>query len=340
MMMKKGSLLAALVAGFMLYCGFYVSAGGSQETGTKSENFKLKLGHVASTDEPYHVAAVKFVELVKSGTNGKVDIAIFPNSQLGSSRDLIEGLQMGSVDMTLTTAAVLANFLPKSQVIELPFMFKSRDHVYKVVDGPLADAIYAGAEEKKLKVISTWENGFRNITNNVRSIVTPADMKGIKIRVMENQMYIDMFKALDANPTPMARGEVFSALQQKVVDAQENPMGQIYTSRFYEVQKYLTLSGHTYSPEVLVFSLATWKKIPAAMQETLKKAATEARDYNRKLSAEKDVEFVKKVKEKGMEVTELKPEQVALFQKLMTPVWEKYYKVIGKDLIDKIVNFN
>ncbi|MFA6506265.1 MAG: TRAP transporter substrate-binding protein DctP [Treponemataceae bacterium] len=313
-----------------------VSFGASAQTKVT----KLKLGHVASAEEPYHIASVKFAELVKAGTNGAYEVEIYPNSQLGSSRDLIEGLQMGSVDITLTTAAVLSAFIPKSQVLELPFMFKSRDHVYKVVDGPLANEIYAGAEGKKLKVISTWENGFRNITNNVRPIVTPADMKGIKIRVMEIQMYIDMFKAVGANPTPMARGEVFTALQQKTVDAQENPMGQIYSSRFYEVQKYLTLSGHTYSPEVVVFSLGTWKKIPAKYQEVILKAATEARDFNRKLSAEKDAEFIKLVKEKGMQVTELTPAQVAEFQKLMTPVWEKYYKVIGKELIQKISGAN
>lgn len=302
----------------------------------QAKKYNLKLAHVAPVEEPYAVAALKFAELVKAATDGNVNIEIFPNSVLGSSRDLVEGLQIGTVDATLCTAAVLANFVPKSQVIELPFMFKSREHVYKVVDGPLADKIYEGAESKGLKIVSTWENGFRNITNNLRPIVTPADMKGIKIRVMESQMYIDLFKALGANPTPMARGELFTALQQKTVDAQENPMGQIYTSRFYEVQKYVSLTGHSYSPEVLVFSLATWKKLPKAYQTAIEKAAVEARDFNRKLSAEKDDEFIRLCQEKGMQVTRLSPAQIAEFSKLMGPVWEKYYKVIGKDLIDKI----
>lgn len=329
--------IAALMAGISLVSVVAFAAGGAD---APAKPVTLKLGHVANTNEPYHIAAEKFAELVKAGTNGEVTIAVFPNSQLGSSRDLIEGLQMGSVDITLTTAAVLSNFIPKSQVIELPFMFKSREHVYKVVDGPLAEKIYEGAESKKLKVISTWENGFRNITNNVRPITAPADMKGIKIRVMENQMYIDMFKALDANPTPMARGELFTALQQKTVDAQENPMGQIYSSRFYEVQKFLSLTGHTYSPECVVFSLGTWNKLSKKNQDVILKAAVEARDFNRKLSAEKDAEFIKLVKEKGMTVTELSPAQIAQFQKLMTPVWEKYYPIIGKELIEQIANSN
>ena len=298
--------------------------------------FKLKLGHVAPTDEPYHQAAEKFAELVNKNTGGAVQIQIFPNSLLGGQRELLEGLQLGSVDITLTTAAVLSSFLPKTQVIELPFMFRDREHVYKVVDGPLAKEIYDGDDKKKMKVIDTWENGFRNITNNVRAIEKPEDMKGVKIRVMENKMYIEMFKALGANPTPMARGELFTGLQTKVVDGQENPLGQIYTSRFYEVQKYATLSGHTYSPEVVVFSLATWKKIPAKHQEVILKASAEARQYNRELSAKMDQEFVGKLKEKGMTVTALTAQQIVPFQEKMMPVWDMFADKIGKDLIQKI----
>ena len=231
---------------------------------------------------------------------------------------------------------MLSSFLPKTQVIELPFMFRDREHVYKVVDGPLAKEIYDGDEKKKMKVIDTWENGFRNITNNVRAIEKPEDMKGVKIRVMENKMYIEMFKALGANPTPMARGELFTGLQTKVVDGQENPLGQIYTSRFYEVQKYATLSGHTYSPEVVVFSLATWKKIPAKYQEEILKASAEAKKFNRDLSAKMDKEYVGKLKEKGMTVTALTAQQIVPFQEKMMPVWDLFADKIGKDLIQKI----
>lgn len=324
--MKK-LVISSLLAVSALSLAFPVSA---------EDTIKLKFGHVAPTDEPYHQAAEKFAELVKKNTNGAVEIQIFPNSLLGGQRELLEGLQLGSVDITLTTAAVLSSFLPKTQVIELPFMFRDSEHVYKVVDGPLAKEIYAGDEKKKMKVIDTWENGFRNITNNVRPIVTPDDMKGVKIRVMENKMYIEMFKALGANPTPMARGELFTGLQTKVVDGQENPLGQIYTSRFYEVQKYATLSGHTYSPEAVVFSLASWKKIPAKYQEEILKASAEAKKFNRELSAKMDKEYVGKLEEKGMTVTRLTPQQIAAFQEKMMPVWDLFADKIGKDLIQKI----
>ncbi|MGB9813904.1 MAG: TRAP transporter substrate-binding protein DctP [Thermovenabulum sp.] len=314
------------------------SAQTQSQSANSNAKFVLKLGHVANTNQPYHEAAVKFAEMVKERTNGAVEIQIYPNSQLGGQRDLLEGLQLGTVDIVLTSTAVLSNFIPKCQVLDLPFIFRDREHVYKVVDGPLAEKIYEGAENQGMKVISTWENGFRHITNNVRPIRKPDDLKGIKIRVMENQMYIEMFKALGANPTPMAMGEVFTALQQKTVDAQENPIGQIYASRFYEVQKYLTLTGHTYSPETVVFSLKTWNKLPKEYQDVIIKAAQEARDFNRQRAEEQNQKFLEEMKAKGLQVIELTPEEKAAFQEKMKPVWAKFENVIGKDLIDAIVN--
>ena len=334
--MKRILHLALISLCLLLIVGIPIVAEGQQDA---SKPITLKLGHVAAETEPYHIAAVKFAELVEEQTNGMVKINIFPNSQLGGQRDMVEGLQMGTVDICLTTSAVLANFVPTSQVIELPFIFRNREHVYSVVDGPLAQEIYKGAADKKLKILSTWENGFRNITNNVRPVSTPADMNGIKIRVMENQMYIDMFNALGANPVPIARSELFTALQQGTVDAQENPMGQIYTSRFYEVQDFVTLSGHTYSPEVVVFSLKSWDKIPSEYQSIIQNAAEEARDYCRQMKIEKDKEYIEAVKKEGMQVTELTLDQVAMFQDKMKPVWTKYYDIIGEDLIEKVYSY-
>ncbi|MBE0529440.1 MAG: DctP family TRAP transporter solute-binding subunit [Rhodospirillales bacterium] len=325
--MKKATVLSILVGGALAVV--LPTAGHAQA-------INLKLGHVAPDSQPYAQAAVKFAELVKQYTGGDVQIQIFPNSLLGDQRDLLEGLQLGSVDIALTSSAVLAGFMPKVQVFDLPFMFRDAEHVYKVVDGPLAKEIYAGDEAKKMKVISTWENGFRDISNNKRPIKTPDDMKGIKIRVMENKLYIEMFKALGSEPTPMARGELFTGLQTGTVDAQDNPIGQTYTSRFYEVQKFITLSGHTYSPEPVVFSLATWKKIPANHQAAILKASAEAAKFNRELDAAQQQEYIKKSEEKGMAVTILTPQQKKMFQDKMTPVWDMFADKIGKDLIQKI----
>lgn len=327
--MKKAAVLSILVgAALALILPAMAQAGVIQ----------LKLGHVAPAEESYAKAAVKFAELVKQYTDGNVEVQVFPNSLLGSQRDLLEGVQLGTVDITLTSSAVLSGFLPKTLVFDLPFIFRDAEHVYKVVDGPLAKEIYAGDEQKKMKVIDSWENGFRDISNNKRPIEKPDDMKGIKIRVMENKMYIEMFKALGAQPTPMERGELFTGLQTGTVDAQDNPIGQTYTSRFYEVQKYITLSGHTYSPEPVVFSLATWKKIPANYQEAILKASAEARKYNRELNASLQQGYIEKCKAKGMVVTILSPQQKKMFQEKMMPVWDMFADKIGKDLILKIQN--
>lgn len=325
--MKKASVLSILVGGAL---------GLALALPAQADVMKLKLGHVAPEAQPYAKAAVKFAELVKQYTNGNVEVQIFPNSLLGDQRDLLEGLQLGSIDIALTSSAVLASFMPKVQVFDLPFMFRDAEHVYKVVDGPLAKEIYAGDEAKKMKVIATWENGFRDISNNKHAVKTPDDMKGIKIRVMENKLYIEMFKALGAEPTPMARGELFTALQTGIVDAQDNPIGQTYTSRFYEVQKHITLSGHTYSPEPMVFSLATWNKIPAKEQAAVLKASAEAAKYNRDLDESLQQDYIKKSEEKGMAVTILTAQQKKMFQDKMKPVWDMFSAKIGKDLIQKI----
>ncbi len=325
--MKKATLLNILV-GSALSLALAATA--------QADTISLKLGHVAPEAQPYAKAAVKFAELVKEYTGGNVEVQIFPNSLLGDQRDLLEGLQLGSVDIALTSSAVLSGFMPRVQVFDLPFMFRDAQHVYKVVDGPLAKEIYAGDEAKKLKVIATWENGFRDISNNKHPIEKPDDMKGIKIRVMENKLYIEMFKALGAEPTPMARGELFTALQTGIVDAQDNPIGQTYTSRFYEVQKFITLSGHTYSPEPMVFSLAKWNKIPADYQAAILKASAEAGKYNRELDATLQQDYIKKSEEKGMAVTILSPDQKKMFQDKMKPVWDMFEEKIGKDLIQKI----
>ena len=324
--------ISVLVIFTLTGCG-----GGNTKNGEK-EKMVLKLGHVANLEQPYHLAAELFAKNVKERTNGEIEIQVFPNSQLGGQRDLLEGLQLGTVDITLTSSATLGNFIPTAQVIDFPFIFRDLNHVYKVLDGPIADEIYAGAEEKGMKVISTWENGFRNIGNNIRPVKTPDDMKGIKIRVFENQLYIDMFEKLGSLPTPMAMSEVFTALQQGAIDSMENAVVQIYASKFNEVLKYLTLTEHTYNPQTVIFSSDKWSQISPENQKIILEAAAESRDYNRKLAAEKTGEYLKKMEKAGLEVTYLTKEEKSAFKEKMKPVWEKYYGIVGKELVDKIVD--
>ena len=300
-----------------------------------SPKYVLKLGHVAEPAKPYAQAGVKFAELVYEKTNGEVEIQVFPSSQLGNQRDLVEGLIFGTVDMTLTSTAVLANFLPKMAIFDLPFIFRDIPHTYKALD-TVGMEMGKDLEAKGMKLLAFFENGIRHLTNNKRPVKAPEDMKGLKIRVMEQPVYIEMMKALGANPTPMAFGELYTALQQGVVDGQENPVSHIWTKRFFEVQKYISLTGHTYSAEPLLISMITWNKLSAEYQEAIMQSAVETLDWHRSQCVELDKEFWKNVIETGKsEIIEVDKEP---FREATAGVWKMFEDQVGKENIEKIVN--
>ncbi len=262
-----------------------------------------------------------------------IEVKVFPSSTLGTQKELIEGLIYGTVDMTLTGTAELGTFQPQMAIFDMPFLFKDRDHAYRALD-TVGMELGKPLEGKGIKLLGYMENGIRHMTDNVRPIKTPADMKGLKIRVMNNKVYVEMVKSLGASPTPMALAELYSAMQAGVVDGQENPSAHIYTKRFYEVQKYASLTGHAYAAEPVLISMATWKKLTPAQQAIIQSAATEAIAWQRKLSADEDSEFWDKIRKTGkMEVIEVdrKP-----FQEATLPVYKQLAKTVGQDNLDKI----
>ncbi len=294
----------------------------------------LKAGHTLAEDHPYQLGMLKFAELVSEKTNGQIKIEVFPNSALGGERDMVEGVQLGTVDMVLSSTGPLGGFVPELNVVDLPFLFKSREHAYKVLDGEIGQDLLKGLENKSLVGLAWWENGFRNVTNNKRPIEKPEDLEGLKIRTMENEVHMASFETMGADPTPMAFNELFTALQQGVVDGEENPVPIVMTSKFYEVQKYMTLTGHFYSPSVVMINKAKFDSFTEEQQNALKEAAKEAADYERGLIKQMDEEFVGQLKEKGMEIIE-NPDK-ALFLEAVKPVYEKYESKFGKELIESI----
>jgi len=296
----------------------------------------LKLGHIADPANPYAQGGQKFADLVAEKSDGTMEIQVFPSSQLGNQRDLVEGLTLGTVDMCLTSTAVLGNFLPQAAVFDLPFIFRDRDHTYKALDSIGMD-IAKDLEPRGIKVLAYFENGVRNMTNNVRPVREPADMEGLKIRVMEQPIYISMMKALGANPTPMAFGELFTALQQGVVDGQENPAAHIYTKRFFEVQKYISFTEHTYSAEPMLISMISWNKLTPEQQEIMIEAAEEAKDWQRQLSQDLENGYWDKIRESGKsEIIEDVDREA--FMEATASVWKDFEDTVGKDNIDAIVN--
>jgi len=293
----------------------------------------LKLGHIAEPVHPYGKGAEKFAELVKEKSNGEIEVKVFPSSQLGNQKDLIEGLIFGTVDMALVGTAVLGQFQPQISIFDLPFLFQDREHAYRSLDSVGMD-LGAALEPKGIKLLGYMENGIRHLTNNVREVKTPADMKDLKIRVMTNKVFISMMKALGASPTPMAFGELYSAMQQGTVDGQENPSAHIWTKRFFEVQKYASLTAHAYSPEPVLISMVSWSRMTPAQQQIIKDAAAESIAWQRQVSADEDSEYWKLIAETGkIKITEVNRD---VFMEATKPVYEEFAPVVGQDNIDKI----
>lgn len=294
----------------------------------------LKLGHIAEPDNVYGQGADHFAKRVKELSNGEINIQVFPSSQLGNQRDLVEGLGLGTVDMTLTGTAVMGNFVPEMAVFDLPFIFRDVNHAYKALDSVGMDLAKKG-EDRGMITLAIWENGVRHMTNNQRPIKDPKDMEGLKMRVMEQPVYIEMMKSLGASPTPMAMSELYTALQKGVIDGQENPLGHIATKRFNEVQKFLSLSGHTYAAEPLLISTMAWNKLTPEQQKILKQAAEETRDWERQLCRDLEGKFLQQIKDAG--TTQVNDDvNKEAFAKATRPVWDIYSKRFGDNNIKAI----
>ncbi len=291
----------------------------------------IKLAHVVNEKDGFHIAALKFKELVEARTKGAVKVEVFPNASLGDERTLIEGMQIGTIAMGVITNGPVANFLPEIAAFEMPFMFASPEEAYKVLDGPVGQKVLAKLDAINLKGLAYAERGFRNLTNSKKVVKTPADMAGLKIRVMENPVYIDTFKTLGTNAVPMAWTEALTALQQGTIDGQENPVNVIYSFKLNETQKYLTMTKHSYAPALFLMSKKVFGTFNKETQDILVKAAQEAAVHERKWNAEQMAEQLKALKDKGMQITD---PDTAAFQAAVKPVYEKYGPKFGTLLED------
>ena len=321
-------LVMTIALSFLVLAGAWTHAAPGQD-----KSFNFKLGHAVAPDHPYHLGAVKFAELLAQRSGNKVKIDVHPSSQLGGERDLVEGLQLGTVDLVVTSTGPVGGFLPRMFVVDLPFLFQSREHAYKVLDGPIGKELLGALSAKGIRGLAFWENGFRNITNSTRPIEKPEDLRGIKIRTMENKIHLASFKAWGASPTPMAWGEVYTALQQKTIDAQENPIAIIYHHKIYEVQKFLALTGHFYSPALLLMAEKAYNSLPKEIQKAFDEAALECATYERNLLREAEQKQIDELKVKGMQVTtpSKKP-----FQDAAEAVYKEFEAQFGKEMLEKI----
>ncbi|RDB42989.1 C4-dicarboxylate ABC transporter substrate-binding protein [Halomonas sp. DQ26W] len=293
----------------------------------------LRLAHVVNEQDGFHIAAVKFQELVAERTEGAVTIDIYPNASLGDERTLLEGMQIGTVDMGVITNGPVANFVEEMAVFELPFLFPSPEAAYEVLDGPIGQELLDKLSEVNLKGLAYAERGFRNLTNSERAVRTPADIDGLRIRVMENPVYTDTFTELGANAIPMAWTEALTAMQQGTIDGQENPVNVIHSFKLNETQTHMTLSRHTYAPAIFVMGMPVWNGLPEAAQDVLRQAAQEAAEHERRYNAEMEAEQLEELRAAGMQIVD--DADLDAFQAAVAPVYEKYGDQFG-DYLQRI----
>lgn len=303
---------------FMFAFGFVVSFMASGAIAAKT----LKLGHTVNEQDSFQVAALKFAELVKERTNGAYVVEIYPNAALGDERTMLEGMQMGTLDMGLITSGPFVNFVPDFGVLDMPFLFVNNAHAYAVFDGPIGQGILDKLDNVGIKGLAYAERGFRNLTNNVRPVKTAADIKGLKVRVMENEVYTNTFKALGVNAVPMAWTETLTALQQGTIEGEENPVNVIHAFKLWESQKHVTMTRHAYAAAIFTMSKRVFGTMTADMQKIMKDAAQEAAVYERQWVADNEARQIGDLKKNGMEVIE-NPD-IESFKAGVASVYTKY----------------
>ena len=294
----------------------------------------LKASHSVAPSHPYHLGLVKYAELVTERTNGAVTIDIFHSAQLGNERDNIEGLQMGTLDICVTSTGPMGGFEPRFFMFDLPFLFRDREHVYKVLDGTVGQELLKKLIDVGIVGAAYWENGFRQVTNSKRPINSVNDIKGLKLRTMENQVHIDAFRALGVDPTPMAWSEVFTALQQGVIDGQENPHLINRDAKFWEVQKYITDIHYMLWVAPILVSERWFAKLDPDTRELFVRAAREAAEYEWKWSEEEDAKALQQCIDGGMVIGTVSDEDK--WAEKARSVWPKFYDTVGgKQFVDQ-----
>src|SRR5688500_12683424 len=296
---------------------------------------EIKFGHVGEPGSLFAASADEFAKRANAKLGAKAKVVVFGSSQRGGDKELLQKLKLGTIDMAVPST-VMSSEADLFGVFEMPYLVKDRGHMAKIDKDVFWPKLAPEAEKKGLKVIGVWENGYRHITNSKRPINTPADLQGIKLRVPEGKWRVKMFQTYGANPSPMKFSEVFTALQTGVMDGQENPFTQIYSAKFQEVQKYLSLTGHVYTPAYVTVGAKKWASLPDDVRKVLEEAAKETQKFVYEKAAKDEEELLAKLKAGGMQVNT--PNKDA-FVAASKPVYDEFAKEVAgsKDVIDRAI---
>ncbi len=303
---------------------------------TANAQIEIKLGHVGEPGSLFQTSADEFAKRANAKLAGKAKVVTFGSSQLGGDKEMIQKLKLGTLDMALPST-VMSSEVDLFGIFEMPYIVKDRAHMARIEKEIFWPRLEPEAEKKGLTVLAVWENGIRHITNSKRPIKVPADLKGIKLRVPEGKWRVKMFQAYGANPSPMKFSELFTALQTGVMDGEENPFTQIYSAKLQEVQKYLSLSGHVYTPAYLTVGTKRWNELPPDVRKVLEETAKETQAYVYQSAAKDDLDLLGKLKAAGMQVNDVDQEAFVAASK---PIYEEFGKEVpgAKELIDRAVS--
>jgi tripartite ATP-independent transporter DctP family solute receptor len=295
-------------------------------TGAQAQTI-LKIGYATSATSHYGVGSTVFCDEMEKGTQGRYKCQQFPASALGGEREQIEAVQLGTQDLVNTSTGPLGNFVPEVRIVDIPFLFRDYDHARKVMDGPIGQELQKKMAAKGLINLAWTENGFRHMTNSKRPLNSAEDAAGLKMRTMENKVHMDGYKTFGILPTPMPFPELFTALQQGTVDGQENPIPVILASKFSQVQKHLSLTGHVYSPAALIISPAVWNKLSAADKAVFTEAAKKGAAAQRKKVNDDEASGIAQLRAEGMQVIERVNGES--FRKAVGPAYANFAKEFG-----------
>lgn len=339
MMKRKWGIISISILLLLMLatgCGNTTATEGSGKAEEKGE-YVIKFAHVVSASTAKGKAAEKFKELLEERTDGQIKVEVFPDSQLGADREITEQMQSGTIQMNAPFTGVLPAFVKQFEVFDLPFLFKDRDHVKRAVNGELGEIFNQHLEKQGLRALGYWDGGFKHLTNSKHTIQKPEDLDGLKMRVSQSPLLISQFQAMGAGGVSIDFAELYTALQTKTVDGQENPLSNIVSKKFYEVQDYLTLSAHGYMAYPLIISEQFYQTLPADLQKAVDEVAAEVTDWQWEQSAKDEEAYIKTIKESGIEITELSDSDKEAFIQATSGVYEDFKEVEGsQELLDAI----
>lgn len=316
-----------------LLCSSALLLSAASQAAEEINRHNFKVAFVMAKDHPHGLGANKFAEILKEKSHGKMKVMVFANGTLGGDAQVIPSVQGGTVDMTMVTPGLLSGIEKSFGLYGMPFLFKNSAEVDAVLDSPVGQSLLTKLEPHGLVGLGYWDHGFRHVTNSRRPVQTVEDIKGLKLRLMQIPSAIESFRALGANVVPLSYTELYTAMETRTVDGQENPLAAIEASKFYEVQKYLSLTGHFYDPLVVIFSKRTWDKLNETERELVRSASLEAQAYERKVSRDMAVSSLKALAKHGMQINEVAPAEIERMREVVRPTVEKLVAEYGPELM-------